>query len=64
MQASPSSELLVRPSPSPGEVPIYNTTQQGFTERYADRLSAAELDAVTHFGQAQVATATMMAPKP
>ena len=48
-------ELLVRPPPSPGEVPLYNATQQGFTERYADRLGAAELTAVRRFGETQAA---------
>ena len=48
-------DLLVRPPPSPGEPPIYNTTQQGFVERYTDRLNATELNAVARFGEAQVA---------
>ena len=48
-------ELLLRPPPDPGEAPIYNTTQQGFTERYADRLSDAELNAVLRFGEVQAA---------
>ncbi|MYH14629.1 MAG: phosphotransferase [Gammaproteobacteria bacterium] len=56
-------ELLVRPPTNPGETPIYNTTQQGFTERYADRLSAAELNAVTHFGEAQAAYGSYAGPQ-
>ncbi|MCZ0944970.1 MAG: hypothetical protein OXJ53_18115, partial [Gammaproteobacteria bacterium] len=56
-------ELLVRPPTNPGETPIYNTTQQGFTERYADRLSAAELNAVTRFGEAQAAYGNYEGPQ-
>ena len=48
-------ELLTRPPPSLGEAPLYNATQPGFVERYADRLSAAELNAVAHFGEKQSA---------
>ena len=53
-------QLLVRPPPSRDEPPLYNAMQQGFTERYADRLSAVDLDAALRFGDAQ---ATYGAPE-
>ena len=56
-------DLLVRPSPSPGEPPMYNATQHGFVERYASRLSADELGAVTRFGEAQAAYASHEGPE-
>ena len=56
-------DLLGRPASSPDESPIYNTTEQGFVKRYADRLSAAELNAVAQFGEAQPEYAIHEAPK-
>ena len=56
-------DLMVRPASSPDQPPIYNTTQQGFVERYADRLSAAELNAVAQFGEVQPEYAIHEAPE-
>lgn len=45
--------LLARATPKKGEPHIYCALQQGFLQRYGERLSASERSAVAQFGAAQ-----------
>ena len=54
--------LLARQAPKKGEPHIYCALQQGFLQRYGERLSARERTAVAQFGAAQDAYFTQDGP--